>query len=63
MLPHIGWKDGEMQNVLELADQLGVWATLAANGINLQELIGLVETVLPIVQATNMVLVVHLPER
>lgn len=62
ILPHIGWRDGEIQNALALADQLGVWSSLADSGINIRDLMGLIENVLPVVQATNMVLVVHLPE-
>jgi hypothetical protein len=60
-LPYIGWADGEINHLLALADQLGLWNTLADSGMNMGELIGMVETLLPAVQATNTNINVYFP--
>jgi hypothetical protein len=60
-LPYIGWADGEINHVLDLADQLGLWNTLADSGMNMGEIIGMVETLLPAVQSTNTNINVYFP--
>ena len=60
-LPYIGWADGEINHVLGLADQLGLWNTLADSGMNMGEIIGMVETLLPAVQSTNTNINVYFP--
>jgi hypothetical protein len=60
-LPYIGWADGEINHVLALAEQLGLWNTLADSGMNPGELIGVVETILPAVQSTNASINVYFP--
>lgn len=60
-LPYIGWADGEINHVLGLADQLGLWNTLADSGMNMGEVIGIVETLLPAVQSTNTNINVYFP--
>ena len=47
-LPYIGWQDGELNHVLELASQMGAWEALANNGMNPEEIVGVVEGLLPI---------------
>jgi hypothetical protein len=60
-LPYIGWADGEINHLLALADQLGLWGTLADSGMNMGEVIGMVETLLPAVQSTNTNINVYFP--
>jgi hypothetical protein len=60
-LPYIGWADGEINNLLALTEQLGLLDTLADSGMNMGEVIGLVETLLPAVQSTNTNINVYFP--
>jgi hypothetical protein len=60
-LPYIGWANGEINHLLDLSDQLGLWKTLADSGMNMGEVIGLVETLLPAVQSTNTNINVYFP--
>jgi hypothetical protein len=60
-LPYIGWADGEINHLLALSDQLGLWDTLADSGMNMGEVIGIVETLLPAVQSTNTNINVYFP--
>ena len=60
-LPYIGWADGEINYLLDLSEQLGLWNTLADSGMNMGELIGMVETLLPAVQTTNTNINVYFP--
>ncbi len=60
-LPYIGWADGEINHLLDLGEQLGLWSTLADSGMNMGEVIGMVETLLPAVQATNTNINVYFP--
>lgn len=52
-LPYIGWADGEINHLLTLGEQLGLWNSLADSGLNMGEITGMVETLLPIVQSTE----------
>ena len=60
-LPYIGWADGEINHLLTLAEQMGLWETLADQGMNMGEIVGLVESLLPIVQSTSTDIDVYLP--
>jgi hypothetical protein len=60
-LPYIGWADGEINHLLDVSEQLDLWATLADSGMNMGEVIGLVETLLPAVQSTNTNINVYFP--
>lgn len=60
-LPYIGWADGEITHLLSVSEQLGLWDTLADSGMNMGEVIGLVETLLPAVQSTNTNINVYFP--
>jgi hypothetical protein len=60
-LPYIGWADGEINHLLALSDQLGLWSTLADSGMNMGEVMAMVETLLPAVQATNTNINVYFP--
>jgi hypothetical protein len=60
-LPYIGWADGEINHLLALSDQMGLWSTLADNGMNMGEIITMVETLLPAVQSTNTNINVYFP--
>jgi hypothetical protein len=60
-LPYIGWADGEINHVLDLAEQLGLWNTLADSGMNMGEIIAMVESLLPAVQSTNTNINVYFP--
>jgi hypothetical protein len=60
-LPYIGWADGEINHLLALSNQLGLLDTLADSGMNMGEVIGLVETLLPAVQSTNTNINIYFP--
>jgi hypothetical protein len=59
-LPYIGWADGELVNALDLAEQLGLWNTLADQGGS-GEMVAMIETLLPAVQASEANFQVYLP--
>ena len=61
-LPYIGWADGELSNALTLAEQTGLWETLAGQNPNVGEVLTMVETLLPVVQATEITVTAHFPE-
>ena len=61
-LPYIGWADGELNNMLDLADQMGLWNTLADQNMNTGEIVAMVEQLLPIVQASQVTITAHFPE-
>jgi sulfur carrier protein ThiS len=52
-LPYIGWADGEINHVLDIAEQMNLWTTLADVGINPGEIVAVVESLLPIVQTAE----------
>jgi hypothetical protein len=60
-LPYIGWADGEINHVLDLAGQMGLWNTLADNGMNMGEIVSMVETLLPVVQTAETSINVYFP--
>ena len=62
MLPHLGWDQGELQNLIELAGTTGLWERLAENGTDPDAILPLIENLLPIVQATNVSLSVQFPQ-
>ena len=61
-LPYIGWADGELNNMLDLADQMGLWNTLADRNMNTGEIVAMIEQLLPIVQASQVTITAHFPE-
>ena len=62
-LPYIGWADGEINHLLALADQAHLWDSLADSGMNMGEVVGLVESLLPIVQSTDTSINVFFPDK
>ena len=61
-LPHLGWDQGELQNLIELAGSMGVWEKMAESGTDPEAFLPLVENLLPIVQASNVSLSVKFPQ-
>lgn len=60
-LPYIGWADGEITHLLSLGEQMGLWDSLADSGLNMGEITGMIETLLPIVQSTETDINVYFP--
>jgi len=60
-LPYIGWADGEINHLINLSDQLGLLPTLADSGMNMAEILGMVQTLLPAVESTNTNINVYFP--
>lgn len=60
-LPYIGWSDGELTNVIALAEQMGLTDTLSVAGINADDVTMILETLLPAVQATEITVTAHFP--
>ena len=60
-LPHIGWSEGELQNLIILVDQMGL---LAENGITVTpaQMQLVQETLLPMIQASDINLDVRFPQ-
>lgn len=62
-LPYLSWGSGEVQNVLALSKQLGVFDSVSAllPGADMASVLSLVENLLPIIQATNANITIYLP--
>jgi hypothetical protein len=60
-LPYIGWADGEINHVIDLAGQMGLWNTLADNGMNMGEIVSMVQQLLPVVQTAETSINVSFP--
>ena len=62
-LPYLSWGSGEVQNVLALSKQLGVFDSVSAllPGADVASVLSLVENLLPIIQATNANVTIYLP--
>lgn len=61
-LPYIGWADGELNNVMKLAGQMGLWDALEAQNMNVDDIAMMLDTLLPVVQSTEITLTAHFPE-
>ena len=59
-LPSIGWGNGEVQHVLNLADQMGIWEAYMP-GVDMTDMMSTLESLLPVVQTTNANISVYLP--
>ncbi|MFZ1757464.1 MAG: hypothetical protein WAU10_27195 [Caldilineaceae bacterium] len=59
-LPYIGWGNGEVQHVLNLADQMGVWDAYLP-GMNMDDMMSTIDALPPVVQTTNANISVYLP--
>ena len=59
-LPYIGWSEGELQNLIVLVEQMGL---LEANGVTItpEQRQFVVETLLPMVQASDVSLRIYFP--
>ena len=62
-LPYLSWGSGEVQNVLALSKQLGVFDSVSAllPGADMASVLSLVENLLPIIQATSANITIYLP--
>ncbi|MEZ4660631.1 MAG: hypothetical protein R2911_24000 [Caldilineaceae bacterium] len=60
-LPHIGWQNGELANVVALAADAGLTDALASSGLDPETVLPLVKELLPIIQAADVNLIVHFP--
>lgn len=60
-LPHIGWQNGELANVVALAADAGLTDSLASSGLDPETVLPLVKELLPIIQAADVNLIVHFP--
>lgn len=62
-LPYLSWGSGEIQNMLELTKQLGVFDSISAllPGADIESVLALVENLLPIIQATSANVTIYLP--
>jgi hypothetical protein len=61
-LPHISWESGELQNVIELAGQMGLLDTLAQADMDPAEVVTVVESLIPVVQAANIDITANFPD-
>jgi hypothetical protein len=59
-LPSIGWGNGEVQHVLSLAGQMGIWEAYML-GVNMADMMSTVDVLLPVVQTTNATISIYLP--
>ncbi len=59
-LPTISWGNGEVQHVLDLAGQMGLWAAYMP-GVNMDDMMATIESILPVVQTTEANISIYLP--
>ena len=59
-LPSISWANGEVQHVLDLADQMGIWQAYLP-GVDMSSIMSTVNALLPVVQTTNANISIYLP--
>jgi hypothetical protein len=59
-LPTLTWGDGELQHLMGLADQLGVFDRVAP-GMNMGEVLATTHQLMPLITATDFDLTVHMP--
>lgn len=59
-LPAIGWGNGEVLHVLNLAGQMGIWEAYMP-GMDMTDMMATVESLLPVVQTTNANISIYLP--
>jgi len=60
-LPYLGWGDGEINHLLDVSGKLGLLKIIADSGMNMSEVLGMVQTLLPAVEATNTNINVYFP--
>ena len=62
-LPYLSWGSGEVQNVLAIVKESGLLETVEAMfpGGSIYEVVGLVESMLPLIQMTDVNVTVYLP--
>lgn len=59
-LPTLGWGNGEVQHVLNLAAQMGIWDAYLP-GVAMDDMMATVGALLPVVQTTNATIAIYLP--
>jgi len=59
-LPYITWGNGEVQQILNLADQMGIWEAYMP-GVNMDDMMATIDSLLPVVQTTNANISIYLP--
>lgn len=60
-LPYISWADGKLNHALDLAGQMGLWNSLADQGMDVAMITSTINTLLPMVTASEFNLNVFLP--
>jgi hypothetical protein len=60
-LPYISWANGRLNNLIDLAEQAGLWQTLADQGINTGQVTAMIDQFLPIISASQANLRVFFP--
>jgi hypothetical protein len=61
-LPYISWADGKLNHLLDLADQMGLWQTLSDQGMDVGMITSTVNTLLPMVTASEFSLHLFMPQ-
>jgi hypothetical protein len=60
-LPYISWADGKLNHLLNLADQMGLWQSLADSGQDVGMITSTINTMLPMVTASEFSLNLFIP--
>lgn len=60
-LPHIDWQNGELTNLVALAVDAGLLDSLAGSGMDASNVQQILQQLLPVIQATDLNLMVHFP--
>ncbi len=60
-LPTLTWDGGKLQHLINVADQMNLWA-LVAPGMEMGDILAAVDSVLPVVQTTDAPVPIFLPE-
>lgn len=61
-LPYISWADGKLNHLLDLADQMGLWQSLSDQGMDVGMITNTVNTLLPMVTASEFSLHLFMPQ-
>lgn len=61
-LPQIGWGNGELLNVVDLAGQMGLLDSLAIEGIDPDDLVPVIESLVPVLQTADVDITAMIPD-
>lgn len=61
-LPQLSWGNGELLNVVELAGQMGLLDSLASSGLEPDDIVPVVESLIPVIQSADVSITAMIPD-